>query len=30
MMSNNTEIEVTGNSNEWINWIEESIVKKTN
>ena len=27
-MSNNTELKVTGNSNEWINWIEESISKK--
>ena len=27
-MSNNTELKVTGNSNEWINWIEESIAKK--
>ena len=26
-MSNNTEIEVTDNSNEWINWIEEAIAK---
>ncbi|RGB26724.1 kinase-like domain-containing protein [Rhizophagus diaphanus] len=27
-MSNNPEIKVISNSNEWINWIEESIVKK--
>ncbi|RGB36605.1 kinase-like domain-containing protein [Rhizophagus diaphanus] len=27
-MSNNTEIKFIDNSNEWINWIEESIVKK--
>ncbi|RGB29601.1 kinase-like domain-containing protein, partial [Rhizophagus diaphanus] len=26
-MSNNTEFEVIDNSNEWINWIEESIAK---
>ena len=26
-MSNNTEIEATDNSNEWINWIEEAIAK---
>ena len=26
-MSNNTEISVTENSNEWINWIEEAISK---
>uniref|UniRef100_U9V6T3 Protein kinase domain-containing protein n=1 Tax=Rhizophagus irregularis (strain DAOM 181602 / DAOM 197198 / MUCL 43194) TaxID=747089 RepID=U9V6T3_RHIID len=27
-MSNNTELKITDNSNEWINWIEESITKK--
>ncbi|EXX57408.1 uncharacterized protein OCT59_024001 [Rhizophagus irregularis] len=27
-MSNNPELKVIGYSNEWINWIEESIVKK--
>ncbi|CAB4379480.1 unnamed protein product [Rhizophagus irregularis] len=27
-MSNNTELKIIDNSNEWINWIEESIVKK--
>jgi hypothetical protein len=27
-MSNNTEFKVTDNSNEWINWIEESIANK--
>jgi hypothetical protein len=27
-MSNSTEFKITCNSNEWINWIEESIVKK--
>ncbi|CAB4400552.1 unnamed protein product [Rhizophagus irregularis] len=27
-MSNNTEFEVIDNSNEWINWIEESIAKE--
>ena len=26
-MSNNTELKVTGNSNEWINQIEEAITK---
>ena len=28
-MSNITELKVAGNSNEWIEWIEESIAKKT-
>ncbi|PKY24657.1 kinase-like protein [Rhizophagus irregularis] len=27
-MSNNTELKIIDNSNEWINWIKESIVKK--
>src|SRR3954452_12937953 len=27
-MSNNTELKSTGNSNEWIDWIEEAISKK--
>ncbi|CAB4479818.1 unnamed protein product [Rhizophagus irregularis] len=27
-MANNPELKVISNSNEWINWIEESIVKK--
>ncbi len=27
-MSNNTELKTTGNSNEWINWIEEAIAKE--
>ncbi|GES87966.1 kinase-like domain-containing protein [Rhizophagus clarus] len=27
-MLNNTELKVNENSNEWINWIEESITKK--
>ncbi|PKC62012.1 kinase-like protein [Rhizophagus irregularis] len=27
-MSNTTELNMTDNSNEWINWIEESIAKK--
>ncbi|RGB34611.1 kinase-like domain-containing protein [Rhizophagus diaphanus] len=27
-MSNNTELKITDNSNEWINWIEEFITKK--
>jgi hypothetical protein len=27
-MSNSTELKITGNTNEWINWIEESIAKK--
>jgi hypothetical protein len=27
-MSNNTEFKIIGNSNEWIDWIEESIVRK--
>ena len=27
-MSNNTEIKVTDNSNEWNNWIDEAISKK--
>jgi hypothetical protein len=27
-MSNNTEFKFIDNSNEWINWIEESIAKK--
>src|SRR5438552_16158933 len=26
-MSNNTELKSTGSSNEWIDWIEEAIVK---
>src|SRR6266536_3428209 len=26
-MSNNIELNVTGNSNEWINWIEEAVTK---
>uniref|UniRef100_U9SXK0 Uncharacterized protein n=1 Tax=Rhizophagus irregularis (strain DAOM 181602 / DAOM 197198 / MUCL 43194) TaxID=747089 RepID=U9SXK0_RHIID len=27
-MSNNTELKIIDNSNEWIDWIKESIVKK--
>ena len=27
MSNNNIELEVTGNSNEWINWIEDAISK---
>jgi hypothetical protein len=28
MSDTNTELKITGNSNEWINWIEESISNK--
>jgi hypothetical protein len=28
MMFNNNELKVSGNSNEWTNWIEEGISKK--
>ena len=27
-MSDSTELKITNNSNEWINWIEESIAKE--